>query len=248
MSNATGAQHTSFAGQTVLILGASSGIGLSVAQQARAAGANVIMTARDPDRLSAAASSIGAAATAAFDITDHEALSGFFEDLTDPIDHVFVSGSGPYYAPLGEIDLASARDGLATPIVLMIDLAQLAPPHMRPGGSLIFMGGTGARRPAPGLSVIGPLVAAASAAVANLALEIAPARINLVAAGFVDSPLSARILGPDLDARREDLAARLPIHRVVQPDDVASLVLYVMSNTALTGSVYDIDGGQQLLG
>jgi NAD(P)-dependent dehydrogenase (short-subunit alcohol dehydrogenase family) len=80
-----------------------------------------------------------------------------------------------------------------------------------------------------------------------LALEIAPVRVNLIAAGFVDTPLSARLLGDQIEARREDLRNTLPIRRVVGPEDVAALALHLMTNTALTGATYDIDGGQQLL-
>jgi len=83
--------------------------------------------------------------------------------------------------------------------------------------------------------------------VRNLARELAPVRVNLIAAGFVDTPLSASLLGDQLDARREQLSATLPIGRVVGPADVAALAVHLMVNTALTGATYDIDGGQQLL-
>jgi NAD(P)-dependent dehydrogenase (short-subunit alcohol dehydrogenase family) len=83
--------------------------------------------------------------------------------------------------------------------------------------------------------------------VRNLALEIAPIRVNLIAPGFVDTPLSASLLGEGLETRREQLRDTLPIGRVVGPEDVASLALHLMVNTALTGATYDIDGGQQLL-
>jgi NAD(P)-dependent dehydrogenase (short-subunit alcohol dehydrogenase family) len=85
------------------------------------------------------------------------------------------------------------------------------------------------------------------ALIANLALEVAPIRVNLIAAGFVDTPLSARLLGDDLDARREELRATLPIRRVVEPADVAALAVHLMTNTALTGATYDVDGGQQIV-
>ena len=85
------------------------------------------------------------------------------------------------------------------------------------------------------------------ALVANLALELAPIRVNLIAAGFVDTPLSASLLGDELDKRRAELRATLPIGRVVGPADVAALAVHIMSNTALTGATYDIDGGQQLV-
>jgi NAD(P)-dependent dehydrogenase (short-subunit alcohol dehydrogenase family) len=71
--------------------------------------------------------------------------------------------------------------------------------------------------------------------------------VNLIAAGFIDTPLSAALLGDDLDERRDHLRATLPIGRVVGPDDVAALAVHIMTNTALTGATFDIDGGQQLV-
>jgi NAD(P)-dependent dehydrogenase (short-subunit alcohol dehydrogenase family) len=111
---------------------------------------------------------------------------------------------------------------------------------------LLFMGGTGGRRPAAG-ALIAALTAAMPALTKALALEVAPVRVNLIAAGFVDTPLSASLLGDQLDARREQLRATLPIRRVVGPADVAALAVHLMTNTALTGGTYDIDGGQQLV-
>jgi NAD(P)-dependent dehydrogenase (short-subunit alcohol dehydrogenase family) len=118
---------------------------------------------------------------------------------------------------------------------------------VRPGGTLLFMGGTGGRRPGAGLALASAGTAALPALIASLALEVAPVRVNLIAAGFVDTPLSASLLGDDLDRRREQLRATLPIGRVVGPADVAALAVHIMTNTALTGATYDIDGGQQLV-
>src|SRR5438445_408200 len=78
-------------------------------------------------------------------------------------------------------------------------------------------------------------------------LQLAPVRVNLIAAGFVDTPLSAALLGDELENRRNQLRATLPIRRVVGPADVAALAVHIMTNTALTGATYDIDGGQQLV-
>jgi NAD(P)-dependent dehydrogenase (short-subunit alcohol dehydrogenase family) len=109
------------------------------------------------------------------------------------------------------------------------------------------MTGTAARRPGVGMSVAAVLAAALPALVANLALEIAPVRVNLIAAGFVDTELSAASLGDDIQNRRDELRATLPIRRVVGPADVAALAVHIMTNSALTGATYDIDGGQQLI-
>ena len=110
------------------------------------------------------------------------------------------------------------------------------------------MGGTGGRRTAAGLTLIGALTAALPALTRNLALELAPVRVNLIAAGFVDTPLSAAIfVGDQLDARREQLRTTLPVRRVVGPADIAALAVHIMTNTAVTGATFDIDGGQQLV-
>ena len=126
-------------------------------------------------------------------------------------------------------------------------MARHAGGTVRPGGTLLLLGGTGARRPAPGLVVAAIGTAAMPALTANLALELAPIRVNLIAPGFVDTPLSASLLGDELDQRRDQLRATLPIRRVVGPEDVAALAVHIMTNTALTGATYDIDGGQQLV-
>jgi NAD(P)-dependent dehydrogenase (short-subunit alcohol dehydrogenase family) len=97
------------------------------------------------------------------------------------------------------------------------------------------------------MALAGYATAGLPALVANLALEVAPIRVNLIAPGFVDTPLSARLLGGDLDRRRDQLRTGLPIRRVVGPADVAALAVHLMTNTALTGATYDVDGGQQLV-
>ena len=106
---------------------------------------------------------------------------------------------------------------------------------------------SGGRRPAVGHGITSAMTAALPALIANLALELAPIRVNLMAAGFVDTPLSASLLGDKLEDRRNQLRTTLPIRRVVGPADVAALAVHIMINTALTGATYDIDGGQQLL-
>ena len=235
------------AGQTVVVLGGSAGIGLATARRARAEGANVVITGRDPDRLARAAADLGAAQTAQFDAADETALQQFFQQLDGPIGHVLVAAGGPYYAPFAELDVADAMRYVSRALALPLNVARFAAPRMGPGGSLTFISGTGARRPGKGLSIIGAVSAAAPALVANLALEVAPVRVNLIAPGFVDTPLSATLLGTGLEARREELRRSLPVRRVTEPSDVAALAVHLMVNPVLTGATYDIDGGQQLL-
>ncbi len=207
----------------------------------------MILTGRNPERLQRAASELDALSTAAFDATDFKRLGRFFGELPTPIDHVLVTGPGPYYAPLAEFDVDKARRDVDAHLLLPLEVARDAARRVRPGGTLLFMGGTGGRRTAAGLALISALSAALPALTRNLALELAPIRVNLIATGFVDTPLAAAILGEQLDARREQLRTTLPIQRVVRPADVAALAVHLMTNTAITGATFDIDGGQQLV-
>lgn len=233
-------------GQTVVVIGGSAGIGLETARRARADGAKVILAARDPERLKHAATEIDALSTAAFDATDHAAIKQFFHDLPT-IDHVMVTAGRPYYGRLVDMDFTKVRDLIGEHLSQALYVARAAMNKVRPGGTLIFMGGTGGRRPAIGMSIVGAVTAAMPYLTANLALEIAPVRVNLIAAGFVDTPLSAELLGDQLENRRSQLRTTLPIRRVVGPADVAALAVHIMTNSALTGATYDIDGGQQFV-
>ena len=214
-------------GRTVVVIGGSAGIGFETARRARAEGAKVILTGRNAERLQHAASEVDALSTAAFD--------------------VMVTAGRPYYGRLADMDFAKIRDLIGEHLLLALYVARYAAGKVRPGGTLIFMGGTGGRRPAIGMSIASAGTAALPALTANLALEIAPVRVNLIAAGFVDTPLSAELLGDQLEKRRNQLRTTLPIGRVVGPADVAALAVHIMTNTALTGATYDIDGGQQFV-
>jgi len=234
-------------GQTVVVIGGSAGIGFETARRASAEGAKVILTGRNPERLQHAASELDAISTAAFDATDPARLERFFHDLPAAIDHVMVTAGRPHYGRLLDMDFEQARLALDEHLLLVLQVARNAANKVRPGGTLLFMGGTGGRRPGIGLAIVSTVTAALPALTASLALELAPVRVNLIAAGFVDTPLSASLLGDDLENRRNQLRATLPIRRVVGPADVAALAVHIMIKTALTGATYDVDGGQQLV-
>ena len=207
----------------------------------------MILTGRNPESLQRAASELDALSTAAFDATDPAPLERFFRDLPATIDHVMVTAGQPHYGRLLDMDFEQVRSALDTHLLLMLQVARYAAHKVRPGGTLLFMGGTGGRRPGIGLGIVSTVTAALPALTASLAIELAPVRVDLIAAGFVDTPLSASLLGDELENRRNQLRATLPIRRVVGPADVAALAVHIMTNTALTGATYDIDGGQQLI-
>ncbi|GHJ41737.1 SDR family oxidoreductase [Streptomyces sp. TS71-3] len=250
MTSASGTgdvRGTGLAGQTVVVIGASAGIGFETARRVRSEGGQVFLVGRNPERLRQAALELDPAGTAAFDATDGDRMKRFFAELPGPVDHVMVTAGSPAYMPLADMDLASALRAFDERLAVTLGVALHGRAKVRAGGTLLFLGSTGGRRPGLGMSIMSSLTATLPALTANLALELAPIRVNLIAPGFVDTPLSASLLGDRLEARRDELRDTLPIGRVVTPADVAALALHLMSNDAITGATYDIDGGQQLV-
>ncbi len=114
------------------------------------------------------------------------------------------------------------RHALSDRLLLAVETARNAADRVRPGGTLLFMSAE-AGRPIVGSGSVLTVAAALPALTANLALELAPVRVNLIAAGFVDTPLSATLLGSHLKRRRDQLRATLRIGRVVEAADVAAV-------------------------
>lgn len=238
----TMSSNAELAGQTVLVIGGSSGIGLETARLARAEGAGVIITARETDRLHRVGLLLGAS-IAAFDATDVDRLASFFRELPRSIDHVLLSGPGSCFAARGDLGVEAAFRDVSAHLSLALHVARSAKSALRPRGTLLLVGATAARHTARSYS---PMLAL-GAVIQDLALELAPIRVNLIATGLVETPLVAADLGDQLAARRERLRAALPIGRLVTPADVAALAVHLMTNGAVTGATFDIDGGQRLV-
>jgi NADP-dependent 3-hydroxy acid dehydrogenase YdfG len=160
-------------GQTVVVIGGSAGIGFETARRARAEGAKVILTGRNAQRLQQAASEVDALSTAAFDASDPVAVDQFFRDLP-AIDHVMVTAGRPYYGRLADMDFAKVPGLIGEHLLLALYVARSAANKVRPGGTLIFMGGTGGRRPAIGMSIAGAGTAALPALIATWRLKSLP--------------------------------------------------------------------------
>ena len=112
---------------------------------------------------------------------------------------------------------------------------------------MLFTGCTDGRRASAGPAFISAITAALSAMTKSLASELAPIRVNVIAAGFVDTPGSAATLGDRLRARRDQLETTLPIRRIIGPADIAALAVHLMTNSAVTGATFEVDGGQQVV-
>ncbi|MDR6871649.1 NAD(P)-dependent dehydrogenase (short-subunit alcohol dehydrogenase family) [Bosea sp. BE125] len=231
------------AGETVVVIGGSSGIGLAVARLAASQGARVVIIGRDKTKLEAAVSTIGPSARGEIvDAQDRTALAAFFQRL-GPFNHLILAASGGRGAgAFRELDGDGLRAGFEAKFWAQWNAAQAALPTLQPAGSMVFITAASSRLANPGTSGLAAVNGALERMVVTLARELAPIRINAVSPGVIDT------------GWWDDKAAGLfeasygkaPLARPGQPDEVADAVLFLMANAFVTGVILDVDGGLHL--
>jgi NAD(P)-dependent dehydrogenase (short-subunit alcohol dehydrogenase family) len=227
------------AGKKVVVVGGSSGIGLSTAELAKREGAEVIIASRNGDRLNAVAANLGARAIAA-DVTSDESIENLFR-ACGPVDHVVVTAAQLRSGPFKTVAMADVRATMEGKFWGAWRVARSA--EIRPGGSLTLVSGYLSIRPRPNSAIVGAANGAIESLARSLALELAPVRVNAVSPGIIDTPIRAAM--PEA-ARRDMLAktaASLPVGRVGVGEDIARQILAFMTIGFATGSIVYIDGG-----
>ncbi len=227
-----------------IIVGGTSGIGLATAKMAVDAGHAVIAAGRDPARFSAA-ESVGATA-ARLDASDADAVRDFFKEHGQ-FDHLVLCVSGSSGAgSFRELDMNELRKGFEGKFWPQIACAQAALQTLRPGGSITFVGAISSRALKPGTAGLAAINAALEAMVPILASELRPTRVNAVVPGVVDTPWWSRVPETARAELFEKLASEVAVGRIGQPEDLASAIMFLTTNTFVTGAILDCDGGWKL--
>jgi NAD(P)-dependent dehydrogenase (short-subunit alcohol dehydrogenase family) len=227
------------ANQKVVVVGGSSGIGLSTAELAEREGAEVIIASRNAERLDAAAKKLNATAIPA-DVTSDESIAGLFRKC-GPVDHVVVTAAQLRTGPFKTVKMEEVRATMEGKFWGAWRVARAA--EIRPGGSLTLVTGFLSIRPRPNSAIVGAANGALESLARSLALELAPVRVNAVSPGIIDTPIRAAM--PE-EARRDMLAktaAALPVGRVGAGEDIARQILAFMTIGFATGSIVYLDGG-----
>jgi NAD(P)-dependent dehydrogenase (short-subunit alcohol dehydrogenase family) len=227
------------ANQKVVVVGGSSGIGLSTAELAKREGAEVVIAARNVERLDAAAKKLNATAIPA-DVTSDESVAELFRKC-GPIDHVVVTAAQLRTGPFKTVKMEDVRATMEGKFWGAWRVARAA--EIRPGGSLTLVTGFLSMRPRPSSAIVGAANGALESLARSLALELAPVRVNAVSPGIIDTPIRAAM--PE-EARRDMLAkaaAALPVGRVGVGEDIARQILAFMTIGFATGSIVYLDGG-----
>jgi NAD(P)-dependent dehydrogenase (short-subunit alcohol dehydrogenase family) len=236
----------SLSGKTVAVIGGSSGIGLAVAVEAKRHGADVVLIARDVEKLRAAAALIGGAKQIIADISDTTLPVPIFREVVH-LDHLVITAGTARLLPVTEYRADDLHSVMAERVVGPLLTIKEAVPLLRPGGSITLTSAQLSSRPIGIGAAMAAAVAAVEAIARSLALELAPIRVNAVAPGIIDTPLLDNLLGASKSQVLDGTAGSLPARRVGIPNDVAQAVMLLMTNGFITGEILHVDGGGRLV-
>jgi NAD(P)-dependent dehydrogenase (short-subunit alcohol dehydrogenase family) len=240
----------SLEGKTVLVTGASSGIGRAVAIAASRMGAKLVLTGRDAGRLAATAALLhaGDAVQFAADLANGDARNAM-ADVCPPLDGVVFCAGVAAMRPMRMASEDHLRQMLAINYEAPVLLTQrlLARKKINARASLVYVTATAAHLSPVATGAYAGAKAALVSTVRTIASEHAKARIraNCVAPGYVNTPMYASLDGVTSFEGNHDL---FPLG-ISEPEDVAHGVVFLLSDASrwVTRSTLNIDGGHSLL-
>ncbi|MGW8186942.1 MAG: SDR family oxidoreductase [Desulfobacterales bacterium] len=230
--------------QKVIIIGGTSGMGLATAKAAAAADAVVVITGRDQNKLDNALGELpGTASGEVVDATAEKEMRDFFR-RSKPFDHLVLAvsgreGGGPFES-LGVATLKRAFDGK---FWAQFNAAQMGLTKLRKNGSIIFITAASARTSIPGTAGLAAINGALEAMIPTLALELKPIRVNAVSPGVVKTPWWDALPFEQREAVFKQTARTLPVGRIGTPEDVAEVIMLLLGNGFMSGTVIECDGG-----
>jgi NAD(P)-dependent dehydrogenase (short-subunit alcohol dehydrogenase family) len=237
-------------GNTVIVVGGSSGIGFGVAQAALAKGAEVIIVGRSPERLAQAAEDLASAKhvrTIAADVTSEDEVRRLFETAGN-FNHLFVSAaSNLAYQPIREFDLEAAHKTIDAKLIAALLLSKYAARQINEHGSITFTAGIAAERPMPTAALVAAVNGGLFSFTYALAIGLAPVRVNAISPGWIETPLWNTIFGTNKQAMFEHTAQSLPVGRIGRPSDIGHAAIFLMENEFTTATILPVDGGHRLV-
>ncbi|MEV0462929.1 SDR family oxidoreductase [Nocardia tengchongensis] len=235
------------AGRAVVV-GGGSGMGFAIADALLADGYEVVIVGRSAERLADAVRELGEGKVSAVqaDVSDEEQVSRVFETV-GTVDHVISTAAdvAGTYGPIATFDFEHGRGFIETKLIGSMLLAKHA--RLTENGSLTFVSGIAAYRPAAGGAMVASVNAALEGLARALAVELAPIRVNAVSPGWVTTGIWDRMPWDDKEQRLQAMAEKLPARRLGTPEDIAVAVVSLLKSAFVTGTVLHVDGGHRLV-
>jgi 3-oxoacyl-[acyl-carrier protein] reductase len=237
-------------GRTAIVCGASSGMGLAIAEALAGEGANVTMFARRRDLLEREAERLGALSVRG-DLTvpaDLEKLVDRTMTAFGGIDVLVNNGGGPTPGHVVGTDTAAFEQAVELLLLPVVRLTNLCLPHLeRSGrGRIVNIESSSVREPIDGLALSNSVRPGVVGWAKTLAREVASKGItvNTIAPGRIDTDRLASVYSAGGDARAQ-AEAQVPIGRFGTAAEVAHVVCFLASEQAsyVTGAVVAVDGG-----
>lgn len=241
------------AGRVAVVTGASRGIGLATARRLAAEGASVVITARRRDALDEALASLpeGRVHAVAGNGADPEHRSEVLELVAREWGRLDILanliGTNPFYGPLVDLPAEAAERVLRTNLLAPLEWVQAAIDHpvlalRERGGSIVNLSSVTGETPSEGIGFYGVSKAAINQLTRTLAVELGPTiRVNAVAPAVVRTEFSRALY----DKREDEVSAAYPLRRLGEPEDIAAVIAFLVSDDAawLTGQIVTADGG-----
>jgi NAD(P)-dependent dehydrogenase (short-subunit alcohol dehydrogenase family) len=232
----------------VIVVGGSSGIGLAVAQQAAAQGAQVVIVSSNAERIQQAVESIGGEAQGhTVDVSDEGTVATLFAKLGN-FDHlVFTAGDSLHLHDLASTDLQQARHAFELRYWAALAAVKYGSPHLRKEGSIVLTTGIAGQRPRKGWVIAASVCGTIEALTRALAVELAPIRVNAVSPGIVRTNLWQTMSASERERLFESVGKSLPVGRVGEASEIAQAYLFLMQEGFATGQTIVVDGGTVLV-
>jgi NAD(P)-dependent dehydrogenase (short-subunit alcohol dehydrogenase family) len=232
----------------IVVLGGSSGIGLSVAQQAVAQGATAVIASSNAFRVKQAVATLdGKAEGHTLDLSKERDVQNFFQKIGE-FDHlVFTAGDTLQLNMLEATDLTKAQHAFELRYWAALAAVKYAVPHIRKDGSIVLTTGIASQRPQKGWAIAASVCGTIEALTRALAVELAPIRVNAVAPGVVRTNLWQSMSADEREHLFESVGNALPVGRVGEPYDIAQAYLFLMQERFSTGQTVVVDGGTVLV-
>ncbi|RKP44777.1 SDR family oxidoreductase [Cohnella endophytica] len=236
----------SLKGKRVVVVGGTSGIGLSTAKAFLAEAADVVIASRSAAKLSEAKQTLGGNVEAyELDFRSEEKASEFFDKVGD-FDHLVITAGEGAMGDFRELPVEQAQTAFDSKFWGQYITVKAAIPYLNKEGSISLTSGVYGKRPPKGASTLAAINSALEGLVRGLTVDLAPIRVNVVSPGIVDTPVYAGMPEEHRKSMFNSIAQQLPVGRIAQPEDIAESYVYLAKNRFTTGTVVLIEGGALL--